>query len=62
MWSRGEIVWAAHTGMCFVSIGIATAGLVIFEFILVPLTFAYFFTFVLAPVMNILEFRQVPKT
>ena len=30
-----------------------------FDFVMVPLTFAYFFTFLVAPVMNFLEFRPL---
>ena len=58
-WSRGEIIWAANTGMLVVTMGLLVAGLVYFAFVLVPICFAYFFTFLVAPVINILEFRPV---
>eukprot|EP01052_Picozoa_sp_SAG31_P046725 SAG31_NODE_9049_length_1343_cov_1.037781_3_plen_162_part_01 len=42
-WSRGEVLWAANSGMIVVSVGCFMAALIYFEFMLVPLTSAYFF-------------------
>jgi Ca2+-binding EF-hand superfamily protein len=58
-WSRGEIHWAANTGLILISIGVAIAGLVEFKYILVPLMLAYFITFLVAPIMNLLEHRPL---
>ena len=58
-WSRGEIHWAANTGLILISIGVAIAGLVEFKYILVPLMLAYFITFLVAPIMNVLEHRPL---
>lgn len=41
MWSRGEIVWAANTAAMFVSSCACLAGLVYFDFILIPLWISY---------------------
>ena len=58
-WSRGEILWAANTGMIIVSIGVFISALIYFQFMLVPLTSAYFFVFLFSPIMNILMFRPI---
>ena len=52
MWSRGEILWAANTGLIITSGGVILAGLIDFKFILVPLMIAYFFVFLFAPIMD----------
>ena len=53
MWSRGEILWAANTGLIITSGGVILAGLIDFKFILVPLMIAYFFVFLFAPIMDL---------
>ena len=59
-WTRGEIHWAANTGLLLISTGVIIAGLRHFNFILVPLATAYFVTFLLAPAMDWLEHRPLP--
>lgn len=58
-WSRGEIHWSANTGMILISIGVVIAGLSYFSYILVPLMLAYFLTFLVSPIMNLLEHRPL---
>lgn len=58
-WSRGEIHWAANTGLIIVSTGIIIAGMEYFNFMLVPLMLAYFITFLVAPIMDLLEHRPL---
>jgi hypothetical protein len=58
-WARGEIAWAANCGLLVICIGIFTNVLLFFEFVLVPLTLAYFLTFLYAPVMDLFEHRPV---
>ena len=47
MWDRGEIVWCINSNIIIMVLGIITVILVHFIFILVPLTLAYFLTFLL---------------
>ena len=58
-WSRGEIHWSANTGLILISIGVVIAGLSYFSYILVPLMLAYFLTFLVSPIMNLLEHRPL---
>ena len=58
-WSRGEVVWAANTGLIICSIGIFLFALFYFDFMLIPLTSAYFFVFLFSPIMNTLMFRPL---
>lgn len=52
MWSRGEILWAANTGLLLTSGGVVLAGLIYFHFMLVPLTISYFMVFLFSPIMD----------
>jgi AI-2 transport protein TqsA len=52
MWGRGEILWAANTGLLLTSGGVLLAGLIYFNFMLVPLTISYFMVFLFAPIMD----------
>ena len=52
MWSRGEILWAANTGLLLISGGVILAGLIYFNFMLVPLTISYFCVFLFGPIMD----------
>lgn len=52
MWSRGEILWAANTGLILTSGGVCLAGLIYFNFMLVPLTISYFMVFLFGPIMD----------
>lgn len=52
MWTRGEILWAANTGLLIASGGGMLAGIIYFSFMLVPLTIAYFAVFLFAPIMD----------
>ena len=52
MWSRGEILWAANTGLLLASGGVLLAGLIYFNFMLVPLTISYFCVFLFGPIMD----------
>jgi AI-2 transport protein TqsA len=52
MWSRGEVLWAANTGLLITSGGVVLAGLMYFSFMLVPLTIAYFCVFLFGPIMD----------
>ena len=58
-WKRGEIVWAANSGIVIVCAGLGIWGVMYFEFVLVPLSIAYFLEFLVAPLMNFLEFRPI---
>ena len=58
-WARGEILWCANNNFIVIGVGVAIAGLVKFDFILVPLTLAYFMTFLLIPLMNLFEQRPL---
>jgi predicted PurR-regulated permease PerM len=58
-WARGEILWCANNNFIVIATGVAIAGLVKFDFILVPLTLAYFMTFLLIPLMNVFEQRPL---
>ena len=58
-WARGDIAWAANTGLLVITVGIFTMVLIFFEFILVPLILSYFFCFLYAPVMDLFEHRPV---
>lgn len=49
---------ATHDPLC-TGIAVITAILVRFSFILVPLTLAYFITFLLVPLMNVFEQRPL---
>jgi predicted PurR-regulated permease PerM/Ca2+-binding EF-hand superfamily protein len=59
MWSRGEILWAANTGLLLISSGVVIAGIVHFQFILVPLSVSYFMVFLLSPIMSLFEHRPI---
>jgi hypothetical protein len=59
MWERGEIAWAANSGLIVVSCGAALAGIIHFQFILQPLITSYFLVFLVAPVMDIFEHRPM---
>jgi len=59
MWERGEIAWAANSGMMVVSTNFILAGCIYFQFMLVPLITAYFLVFLVAPVMDVFEFRPM---
>ena len=59
MWSRGEIIWAANTGLIVIATLVGVAFLVNFDWILVPLLTSYFFTFLSAPIMDLLEHRPL---
>jgi len=58
-WSRGEILWSCNSNIIVACCGVVTALLVYFKFILVPLTLAYFTTFLLIPLMNVFEQRPL---
>lgn len=58
-WERGEIAWAANSGMMLISTNCILAGCIYFQFILVPLITAYFLVFLVAPVMDVFEFRPM---
>ena len=58
-WARGEILWSCNSNLIVCCTGIFTAVLVYFQFILVPLTLAYFMTFLLVPLMNVFEQRPL---
>jgi len=58
-WKRGEIVWSENCGVIICSVGMLIAVFLYFQFILIPLTTAYFFVFLAAPVCNIMEFRPI---
>ena len=61
---RGAIVWGAHSALLIIANAQVVAVLIYFRFVLVPLTLAYFFTFLLSPVQNLFEYRcgTQPKT
>jgi len=58
-WNRGEIVWAANSGIAVVNVGMCVSLAWFFDFILVPLSMAYFLEFLVAPLMNAFEFRPL---
>lgn len=57
MWERGEIIWSLNTNIIVLCITVQTILLIIFDFILVPLTLAYFMTFLLLPLLNVFSQR-----
>lgn len=59
MWERGEIAWAANSGLICVSVGALIAGITYFKFILVPLMTSYFLVFLVSPVMDVFEHRPM---
>jgi len=59
MWSRGEILWAANTGLLLVSAGVIMTFIIYFNFILVPLTISYFMVFLVAPILSLFEHRPI---
>ena len=58
-WERGEILWCANSNCIVIATAVFITGLVEFKFILVPLTLAYFMTFLLVPIMNVFEQRPL---
>ena len=60
MWTRGEVIWGTNNNMIIIACSILTCMLVEFKFILVPLTLAFFITFLLVPIMNLFELRPFP--
>lgn len=58
-WSRGEIVWGANNALIVIATGQIIALIMYFQFILIPLTLAYFFIFLVSPILNALEFRPI---
>lgn len=58
-WSRGDIVWAANNALIVIATGQIVALIMYFQFILVPLTLAYFFCFLVSPILNTFEFRPI---
>ncbi len=58
-WSRGDIVWAANNAAIVIATGQIVVLIMYFQFILIPLTLAYFFCFLVSPVLNSLEFRPI---
>jgi len=67
MWQRGEIIWSINNNIIIIVASVFISILVHFDFILVPLTLAYFVVFLLNPVMVMFEMRPykgkcTPKT
>ena len=58
MWSRGEVLWAANTGLLIASGGIVLAALIYFNFMLVPLTISYFCVFLFGPIMDMFNHKM----
>ena len=58
-WERGEIAWAANSGMMVITANLILAGFIYFQFVLVPLITSYFLVFLVAPVMDVFEFRPM---
>lgn len=58
-WTRGQIIWAANTGLILITVGMGLAGLVFFQFILVPVMLSYFFVWLVAPLMDLFEHRPL---
>lgn len=58
-WTRGDVLWAANNGLLITTVGIMLLALVYFRFILIPLTTSFFFTFLLSPIMDMMEFRPI---
>jgi AI-2 transport protein TqsA len=56
-WTRGEICWAANKGIITIVSGMTIGAMIYFNFILVPLSMAYFLMFLVAPLMNGIEFK-----
>lgn len=57
MWSRGEVAWSINTCLIISAGCNILYGILYFQFILVPLFISYFLTFLMAPVMSLLETR-----
>jgi len=58
-WTRGEILWCCNSNIIVLCMAVCTTILVYFQMILVPLTLAYFITFLLVPLMNVFEQRPL---
>ena len=58
-WSRGAIVWGANNALIVIATGQIVALIMYFDFILIPLTLAYFFCFLVSPILNTFEFRPM---
>ena len=58
-WARGEILWSANNNLIVIAVGVLIVGLKEFQFVLIPLTLAYFMTFLLVPIMNLFEQRPL---
>ena len=52
-------MWAENSSIIISVVGAFTAVLMYFQFILVPLTTAYFFLFLATPIINLCEFRPI---
>lgn len=59
MWTRGEIIWGANTSLIIVAGILAVAGLIYFQFIIVPLVTSYFFVFLATPILDLFEHRPM---
>jgi predicted PurR-regulated permease PerM len=56
-WTGDQILWCGNNVLIMIAISVVVVGLMYFKFILVPLTTAYFLTFLLSPVMDLFESR-----
>lgn len=59
MWERGEIIWAINTNIVILCISMQTCLLLFFDFILMPMTLAYFMVFLLLPLLNVFSKRPL---
>ena len=57
MWKRGEIVWSLNNQIIIIVSSVFISVLCYFDFILVPLTLAYFLVFLFNPLMVMFEKR-----
>jgi len=59
IWERDEVLGCGHNCLVIVSLGVGLTITVYFKFVLIPLFTAYFITFVLAPIMSLVEHRPI---
>lgn len=57
MWSRGEVAWSINSCLIISAGCNILYGMIYFQFLLVPLFISYFLTFLMAPIMSLLESR-----
>jgi predicted PurR-regulated permease PerM len=55
---QANVIWMMNAGVMIMTVSVIIVGIIYFTFILIPLTMAYFFTYVLGPIFDL--FYQRP--